>query len=351
MSEIPQRFDHVRRSARAARVFGYMGGGLILLVACYLFTDEVGPWGWFRRHLLSFGLLGGLFILAGLFIYLWDLVNLLLKIEGNSFRSYGVLRDALAAAEKTEVNLRVIAESSQMSDAVRAVTNRARERTAIRMAINEEIIRGDWEAAYALVDQLQQRHGYSNEATRLRAEVDRSRKLDSAEKLHETIEQVKQLIQANAWDQARRGMDRLMAEFPNNAEIQELPKYFTRVRNDHKRKLLKEWDQAVQRNEVDRGIELLRDLDQYLTPSEAAALEESARGVFRTKLRNMGVHFSIAVTGHSWLEAIEVGQQIIDEFPNSRMAAEVKDRMHLLKRRADQGNHPDITLESAAEGS
>lgn len=327
----------------------YIGVGLLVLVACYMFTDELGPWPWFRNHLTPIAILGAMCLVAAGFSYFRNIVNLMLKVEGNSFRSYGILRDLQTALDRHDDHLKVISENVQVSDAVRAIMHRSRERTALRMAINEEIIRGDWEAAYALVDQLQQRHGYANESARLRDEVDRSRQLDSAEKLHETIERVKQMMEAHDWERARRSMDRLTADFPTNQEVQELPRYFTRMRNDHKRRLLKEWDEAVQRNEVDRGIALLRELDQYLTPNEAAALEESARGVFRAKLHNLGVRFSLAVTGHNWKEAIEAGEQISREFPNSRMAAEVRDRMHLLVKRAEQPERNEIPLESAAE--
>ena len=349
MSDIPQRFDHVRRALKLARLLVYAGVGLLVILVGLMFTGEFGPWLWLRSNLLPAGILAGLCIVVAFFIFLWNVVNLLLKLEGNSFRSYGVLRDLQAAAEKEEGHLKVIAENVQVSDAVRAIMHRSRERTALRMAINEEIIRGDWEAAYALVDQLQQRHGYSNEAARLRAEVDRSRQLDTAERLHDTIEKVKRFMESQDWDRARRGMDRLMAEYPSNVEVQELPKYYARARNDHKRRLLKEWDQAVQRNEVDRGIALLRELDQYLTPNEAAALEESARGVFRAKLHNLGVQFSIAVSSQDWQVAIKTGEEIMGEFPNSRMASEVRDRMHLLMKRAEQGESSDAVLESATD--
>ncbi|MFQ6048402.1 MAG: hypothetical protein ACE5K7_03450, partial [Phycisphaerae bacterium] len=105
-------------------------------------------------------------------------------------------------------------------------------------------------------------------------------------------------------------------------------------RQQHKRRLLHEWNEAVQRNDIDRSIEILKQLDQYLTPSEGAALEESARGVFRAKLQNMGVQFSLAVTDKRWSEAIEIGEQIVQEFPNSLMAKEVTASMDALRRRA-----------------
>jgi len=143
-------------------------------------------------------------------------------------------------------------------------------------------------------------------------------------------------MDAHDWDRARREMDQLMAENPGNAEVSELPGVFTRLRSEHKRRLLKAWDESVQRNEVDRGIAILKELDQYLTPNEAAALEESVRGVFQAKLHNLGVQFSLAVTSQEWRDAYQVGRQIIEEFPNSRMAQEVRDRIHVLAQRAGE---------------
>ena len=72
----------------------------------------------------------------------------------------------------------------------------------------------------------------------------------------------------------------------------------------------------------------------FLTPQEGAALAESARGVFKARLHNLGVQFAIRITDKNWVEALAVGQDIISEYPNSRMAEEVRDRMDLLRQRA-----------------
>ena len=61
------------------------------------------------------------------------------------------------------------------------------------------------------------------------------------------------------------------------------------------------------------------ELDMYLTPNEALALQEAAKDVFRTKLHNLGVQFAMAVSDKQWNHALEIGQQIIQDFPNSRM--------------------------------
>ncbi len=175
--------------------------------------------------------------------------------------------------------------------------------------------------------------------------MDRSRERDRADKDHEIVARVKAYLERQDWDRARREMDRLIADHPENPEVRELPRLFVKYRDEHKRRLLKEWDQVVQRNEIDRGIAILKALDQYLTRTEAAALEESARGVFRAKLHNLGVQFSLAVTDQEWAVALEAGHQIMREFPNSQMAQEVRDRIHLLKKRAEDGEADTSPME------
>ncbi|MFQ5430796.1 MAG: hypothetical protein ACE5E1_10850 [Phycisphaerae bacterium] len=347
MADTPTRFGGIRRSARLSGILIFFGIAVLVFLAGYRISIETEST--LAAYVVPLALLAGACILGALSVYLWCLVRVILKVEAHSFRSYDVLRDIQSVLEGGREDLKVVAENAQLSELVRSVTHRGRERTALRLAINEEIIRGDWEAAYALVEQLESRHGYKNEAMRLREEVDRSRQIDRRDKLHEAIEQVRSHMASRDWDRARREMDRLAADHPDSPEVRELPKRFARMRNEHKRRLLKDWDEAVQRNEVDRGIAVLKQLDQFLTPNEAAALEESARGVFRAKLRNLAVQFSLAVTGQNWVEAYEVGREITRDFPNSRMAQEVRERIHVLAKRVEEAAVDESTVNLAQE--
>lgn len=351
MSEAPQRFDHLRRSTMLAGALGVAGVAGLIVTAGYLVAGDSGD-ARYLAILIGIGTISFTMFLASIFMILRGMMELALKIEATSFRTYDTLRDAHQSLVEGLERLRVVADNVQLSDTVRGLMHRDRERTALRLAINEEIIRGDLEAAYALVEQLESRHGYKNEAARLRQEVDISSRQLGNEKVHEAVEQVRAHLNSQDWDPARRLMDRLLAEHPNHPEVAELPKVFQVRRGEHKRRLLKEWDDAVRRNEVDRGIEVLKELDQYLTRNEAAALEESARGVFRTKLHNLGLQFSFAVTEHNWQEALDVGKQIVDEFPNSRMAQEVRDRLVVLNKRAageDEENSVGIPVSQGEE--
>ena len=118
-----------------------------------------------------------------------------------------------------------------------------------------------------------------------------------------------------------------------------LPRELDLRRQQYKRTLLKEYDEAVRTQNVDVAHRLLFRLDHYLAPNEAAALKESARGVFKAKLLQMGVEFSLAVTDKHFRRAIDVGERLIREFPNSRYAQEIHSTMPVLRQRAVQEAH------------
>ncbi|MFO0972364.1 MAG: hypothetical protein U1A27_02845 [Phycisphaerae bacterium] len=260
--------------------------------------------------------------------------SVLLKMESSLFRINDTLMDLRDSAERQARSLEAVADQSRLSDLARSIASREQERDLIRRAANEALIGGDLESVYYYADQLEQRHGYKQEASRLRSEVEAHRRDVEERFVEDAVGRVEGLLAGGEWERARSEIDRLTKLHPSVERIQQLPDQFVDRRSDHKRRLLKQWDEAVQRNDIDKGIAILRELDGFLSPNEAAALEESARGVFRAKLHNLGVQFSIAVTDRNWAAALHVGEQIIHEFPNSRMAAEVREHLEALRSRA-----------------
>ncbi|MEM8783700.1 MAG: hypothetical protein AAGE65_12715, partial [Planctomycetota bacterium] len=84
----------------------------------------------------------------------------------------------------------------------------------------------------------------------------------------------------------------------------------------------------------DGAMKLLKELDKYLQPGEAKQFEEVARGVIGKQRDNLGVQFKLAVHDKEWLNSVRIGEQIIREFPNTRMADEVRGMLDLLRERA-----------------
>jgi len=44
------------------------------------------------------------------------------------------------------------------------------------------------------------------------------------------------------------------------------------------------------------------------------------------------VQFSLAVSQRQWANALEIGEQIIRDFPNSRMSEEIRAKLDVLRR-------------------
>jgi len=133
------------------------------------------------------------------------------------------------------------------------------------------------------------------------------------------------------WVRASAQIEGLIKAYPDNEQAKSMRQILLDKKQERKKILLAAWDDAVRQQETDRSLEILKELDLYLTPNEGLALQEAARDVFRSKLHNLGVQFSIAITEKQWTGALDIGQQIIKDFPNSRMSEEIRGKLDVLK--------------------
>ena len=58
--------------------------------------------------------------------------------------------------------------------------------------------------------------------------------------------------------------------------------------------------------------------------------------VFKAKLHNLVVQFSLAISGKNWTRSVEIGRQIVRDFPNSKIAGEIREKMDMLGRKVEQ---------------
>jgi hypothetical protein len=227
--------------------------------------------------------------------------------------------------------LRDVGDIVSLSDKAKSLLFREKELEAIRDTVNHELIQQNYTSAESLINELSHTACYADEVASLHAMVSRSKDATIEEKIDAAIDRVEGYINALDWPRSLRETQRLVSLFPDNERVGHLAGKIHVARNTRKRDLLKAYGEATRKNDVDLSIELLKDLDSYLTPQEAAALQESARGVFKARLNNLGVQFSINVADEQWDQAISAGTQIMAEFPNSRMAQEVRQKMGTLK--------------------
>ncbi|HWE95880.1 MAG TPA: hypothetical protein VG269_18095 [Tepidisphaeraceae bacterium] len=236
--------------------------------------------------------------------------------------------------DQIAILMNLMSEQQLLSDRARSVAFREKDREALRRAVQEEMGKQDWEAAYALADEIERAFGYKGEAQKLRKEIDDRRNGIERKQISDTVAVIDRHTRAEQWNNALREAEKLIAALPDNEQVKNLPHEIDGRRHAHKKQLLQSWNEAVARHDTDASIEILKQLDPYLTPNEAANMQETARGVFKEKLNSLGAAFSAAVREQKWDEAIRAGDAITREFPNSRIAQEVREKMDLLKKRA-----------------
>jgi len=242
----------------------------------------------------------------------------------------------LSNAEQQKKLLEAVREAAALSDASKQVAYRQRDRDALRMAIKEDIEHGEIASAMLLLTEMERRFGYKSEAEELRAQIENSQRSVVDRQVHEAVAHLDEILARFDWSAAQKEVERLLRQLPTHPEVRKLPEHVEAAKDAHKLELLKQWKDAVARDDVDRSVELLRQLDQYLTPSEGEAYKEAARGVFKKKLQQLGVQFALHTHDKNHGEAFRIARQIIEEFPNSRIANELKDRMDILAERANQ---------------
>jgi len=329
MSIPPERFSQLRWLHNAVCVVALIGAACAIGAGVLGFAANSSTW---------LFVVGGAMLLVVL--TLATLMPLLLKIEATLTRNLHQLHSLEESLSKQNTFLNSIEENTRISDAAKGLAQRDQELDSLRDAIRREIQLRRWETALNLVSEMEQRFGYRDEAESLREELDEARSAAVVMKLDRIVEHIGKLLQTHDWDQASAEIDRMATALPGNTKTQTLRDRLSKLKDKRKAELRLEWDEAVRRSDTDHAIDVLRELDSYLSSSEAQELQASARDVFKEKLLQLGVQFRFAVTEKRWQDALTIGLNLVSEFPNARMANEVREALGTLRERAqEQSDH------------
>lgn len=217
-----------------------------------------------------------------------------------------------------------------MTDMAKQVTFRRRDLDMVRKAIRDSIRYEDFDEALVLCKQMDRTLGRRREAHEIRHQILTAREARQENQLGRAITEFEQLLNAHEFVKASAHAGEIQRRYPDSEQVKGLNRRVTEAKDRHKRVLEREFLEAAERDDIDTAMDLLKDLDKYLTQRDAAPLVETARGVIGRKRRMLGIQFKQAVQDQSWAQAIDIGEQIVSEFPNSRMAQEVRSRLDLL---------------------
>ena len=84
---------------------------------------------------------------------------------------------------------------------------------------------------------------------------------------------------------------------------------------------------------------LLRDLDRHLVGRESTRVLDVAQPIVAAHRERCGVRFRDAINAREWNTAVELGERLVEEYPNTRMAEEATELLAGLRNRA--GLAPD----------
>ena len=229
-----------------------------------------------------------------------------------------------------------IHEHTMLSESSKRVLYRPKELHLLRGAIEEDIGRGDYNAALTLCRTMAEEFGFREEAEKFRETIEAARRDRFDEQVRDALATLDESLARRDWAAAYAEAARMRRLFPEAGVVEELEGRIASAREEHKRHLRGRFLAAAEHGEVENAMALLRELDRYLTKSEAQQLQEVASGVVARHRENLSVQFNIAVRDRNWSEAVKAGNDIMREFPNSKMADEVRSMLDVLRTRATQ---------------
>lgn len=248
---------------------------------------------------------------------------------------YGKNSAGAPSTSKAQITLLgSINERLLLSETAKRIAYRHEDVELLRETIREDMSKKDFDAALVLVNEIAQTYGHKEEAEEYRDQILTARTAEMDQKIERALKKLDEILAKHDFDTASKEALKIQRLFPDSPRSREVHRKVAQARDQYKHDLEREFLEASKVDDVDRAMELLKELDRYLTEPEAEQFREVARGVIGKKRENLGVQFKIAVHDREWLRSVAVGEQIIREFPNTRMADEVRSMLDLLRERA-----------------
>ena len=225
-------------------------------------------------------------------------------------------------------------ESLQMSENAKRVLFRDRELDLLRKTVQEDIERGEFHSALVLCDQMATVFGAVEEAEQLRTSVNAIIHENHEGRIRDEIVKLQKILEECNWVLAYQEAAKLRRLFPESPLLHGIEQKISNVRAEYRHRLEDRFLDAAKRDDIEQAMLLLRELDGYLTPDEARRFRDTADSVITTYRESLGARFKMAVGDHRWQEAIEFGEEITHQFPNSKMAEEVQAMIQTIKDRS-----------------
>jgi hypothetical protein len=218
-----------------------------------------------------------------------------------------------------------------LSETAKTIAYKDKDTQYLRSLVMEKLHQQDFTATYLMIEDIGKQKEYEELVAELKTTADTYRDATEQDRINQIISYIEKLFEQYQWVAAGVQIETIIKKYPDSERAKQLQRELIDRKEQRKRQLLAEWDEAVKRADTDKSLLILKDLDTYLTPGEGLALQESASDVFKNKLHNLGVRFSLDVSDKHWSDALITGQELIRNFPNSKMADEIRSKLPVLR--------------------
>jgi len=242
----------------------------------------------------------------------------------------------LPSASKSESLLAQIHENSMLSDLAKRVLFRDRELQMLRRAIEDDIANADYNSGLALCDDMGNLFGHREEAEAFRTRILQAGQTSFDDKVHSAMQQFEFMLLNRDWAGAHGEAASIRRRYPEHPLVLDIDQRINIAREQHKRELEAQFLHAANHDDPGAAMILLKELDKYLNREEAGRLAMVAQDVVMKHREALSTRFKMAVNDHRWAEAAGVGDVLIAEYPNTKMADEVRSMIDMLRVRATQ---------------
>ena len=230
-----------------------------------------------------------------------------------------------------------IDEHVMLSDSSKRLLYRDRELDLVRMMLERDIASGDHDAALHLVEELGSQFGRLEEAEGHRARIESIRQAEVQSRVNAGMQTIRRHLANGDWASASAEADRLHRVLPDAPGLEGLGNQIGSARVRHAAEIERRMREAYTEGMIDDAMRLLRELDRHLEGDEATRVVDVAQAIIVSHRDLVGRRFRDAVSEKRWPAAIELGEAIVRDYPNTRMAEETTGLLPGIRARLNGG--------------
>ena len=148
------------------------------------------------------------------------------------------------------------------------------------------------------------------------------------------IVKLDKFIDQYEWDEARMESISIQKKYAGSARVADLRSRVSVAFDRYKDTVQKKFLEAGSTDDMDAAMKWLKELDKVLTPEEAAPFAKLAKRVIEGKKQRLAMQLRMSIHMEDWAKGTEICEEIVGEFPNTKMADEARSMVEKLRDRA-----------------